>query len=201
MARPRIARARYRHDWTAAELRERLDYNPATGEFTTRPRKIGGISYFGKTRMPAVTISLKTLKGAWRPYYAHRLAWLWMTGQWPTEEIDHINGDSTDNRWSNLREATHAENNRNKPFYKGTSRFIGASFHKASGLWRADIQHRTIGYFKTREEAASAYAKVAKKLYGKFVHSTLLEYLSTGNSLQNQSSARLTTHKVERRKT
>ena len=164
-----------KNDWTAEELRAHLDYNPETGKWTTKPRPIGHINNFGKTRMPAETITLKSKDGKWRMYYAHRLAWLWMTGEWPTHEIDHINNISTDNRWVNLREATHTENNRNKDFLNllGKSGLIGASFHKGSGLWRATLKHKTIGYFRTAEEAHEAYKKAALELYGDFVHESL----------------------------
>lgn len=174
MAAPRVAPSTFRTDWTAEELRAHLDYNPETGKWTTKPRKIGTVQYFGKTRMPAETITLKSKDGAWRMYYAHRLAWLWMTGKWPTHEIDHINNDSTDNRWSNLRAATHTENNRNKSFASYTkSGLIGASLHKASGLWRATLRRKCLGYFKTAEEAHEAYNKAAQELYGEFAHTSL----------------------------
>jgi hypothetical protein len=174
MVAKKIGRPRYRCDLTAEELRERLDYNPDTGEFTTRPRKISRVLRFGKTRMPAAVIDLKGKDGVWRHYYAHRLAWLWKTGEWPNAEIDHINGDSTDNRWSNLREATHTQNNRNKDFAKRKkSGLVGANFHKASRLWRATLRRETIGYYKTEEEAHEAYERAARAAYGKFAHSSL----------------------------
>lgn len=174
MAAKKITRPLYRRDWTAADLRERLDYHPDTGEFWTRPRKIGTVQYFGKTRMPAVTITLRTEEGTYRHYYAHRLAWLWMTGEWPTAEVDHINNDSTDNRWMNLREASHTENNRNKEFAgRNGMGLLGAHYHKASGLWRATLKRKTLGYFKTAQEAHEVYKKAAVEAYGEFAHSSL----------------------------
>lgn len=170
MAKRKVTRRRT--DWTADELRAWLDYNPETGEFWTRPRKIGRTCEFGKTRVPAVVIDLKGKDGKWRHYYAHRLAWLWMTGEWPNDEVDHINTKSTDNRWSNLRQATHLQNNRNKDF-RDRNKLVGASFHKASGLWRADFQHKTLGYFKTPEEAHIAYRRAAIETYGEFLHDSL----------------------------
>jgi hypothetical protein len=167
-------RAWSRAQWTAEELRAHLTYDPETGEFWTKPRKIGTVQYFGKTRVPAVTISLKGKDGQWRHYYAHILAWLWMTGEWPADEIDHWNTNSVDNRWLNLREATHVENNRNKDFSKrARSGLVGAHYHKRSGLWKANIAHKTIGYFKTAEEAHEAYKNAAAQLYGNFAHKSL----------------------------
>lgn len=174
MAKKMVTRDAFRQYWTAERLRAWLDYNPETGEFTTRPRKIGTVQYFGKTRVPAETIQLKGPEGVWRRQYSHILAYLWMTGEWPSDEIDHENTDSTDNRWSNLRPATHTENNRNKSFRSYTkSGLLGASFHKGSGLWRATLRHKCIGYFKTAEEAHEAYKKAAREMYGEFAHSSI----------------------------
>src|SRR5215467_12123212 len=135
MAKKTVAqmRKRSRAQLTAAMLRDNVTYHPDSGEFWTKPRRIGTVQFFGKRRDPAVTLTLKGKDGKWRKYYAHILAWLWMTGEWPREEIDHIHNDPTDNRWKELREATHTENNRNKDF-RGRNKFVGASFHKASGL-------------------------------------------------------------------
>lgn len=174
MAKKRISQRTRKDDWTADKLRAHLDYKPETGEFWTRPRKIGTVQHFGKTRVPAVTIRLKEGDGVFRHYYAHRLAWLWMTGEWPRDEIDHINNNSTDNRWENLREASHIENNRNKDFRSGR-KLLGACFHKASGLWRAIIRGKNLGYFKTPEEAHVAYKRAAIEEYGEFAHDSIKE--------------------------
>jgi hypothetical protein len=92
-----------------------------------------------------------------------------MTGKWP-KEIDHIDGDPLNNKWSNLREATRSQNNANKVGIAGGLK--GASFHKASGLWRADIK-KGLGYFHTAQEAHEAYVVAAKKLHGEFCHGSL----------------------------
>jgi HNH endonuclease len=197
MAKENIAQSRAH--WTAAELREHLTYNPDTGEFWTTPRKIGTVSYFGKTRVPAVTIQLKGKDGKWRHYYAHILAWLWMTGEWPRDEIDHINTDSIDNRWVNLREGTHQQNNWNKDFAKRKKNgFLGAHYHKRSGLWRATLARKTLGYFKTPEEAHEAYKKAAIAKYGEFAHNSLSERLAPRNPVDDDASGGLGTDEVQR---
>lgn len=87
--------------------------------------------------------------------------------------VDHINRDSLDNRRSNLRLATTSQNGANRSANAGR-RFKGVTFDKSCGLWRAQIQPggrgRTIGRFKTEEEAARAYDDVALELWGDFAN-------------------------------
>lgn len=107
---------------------------------------------------------------------AHRVAFALMTGRWPVSEIDHINGDPSDNRWENLREATRAENCKNISIKRSnTSGAKGVHFEKRRQLWRADIysngQAKHIGYFSTVTEASAAYEAYAKIAHGEFYRS------------------------------
>ena len=100
-------------------------------------------------------------------YLAHRLAWLCVTGEWPENHIDHINGDRSDNRLINLREATPLENAQNNKLRSdNTSGFIGVSAHKASGKWTANIRVngalRYLGLFDDLSEAKTAYLSAKK---------------------------------------
>jgi len=104
---------------------------------------------------------------------AHRVAFVIMTGRWPFDEIDHINRVKDDNRWSNLRESTSAENNRNVDLTSlNTSGLRGVSWHKHTKKWRAQInasgRRCHIGYFRTKEDAHEAYKMEAMKLHGEF---------------------------------
>ena len=108
------------------ELKQILDYDPDTGLFRwkIKPRSqtdlgdIAGTLCQGYIR---ITINKKN-------YYAHRLAWLYMTGQWPVNTVDHINRIRNDNRISNLREATDQEQQFHLGEYKNnTSGFKGVS--------------------------------------------------------------------------
>jgi hypothetical protein len=111
---------------TAARLREVLNYNPKTGEFSWvqnwtpratlgfgkgRRKKVGTIKWCGRKRGQA---KYRVIGIDGRLYFAHRLAWLWMTGKWPKHEVDHRDRDGLNNRWRNLRDVTRKQNEANK---------------------------------------------------------------------------------------
>ena len=105
--------------------------------------------------------------------YAHRLAWFYMTGRWPSQVIDHIDGNRHNNSWSNLREATGSQNLMNSKVPKNnTSGFRGVSRFVQNGKWRAhvvkDHKQRHLGYFDTFEEACEAARKGAETHFGEF---------------------------------
>lgn len=104
-----------------------------------------------------------------RAYKLHRLAWFMVHAEW-AEEIDHINGDKSDNRIANLRSVTRAENMKNKPKYKqNSSGVIGVGWHKTTNKWIAKIRINGrdyhLGIFETIEGAAAARA-AAEVRYG-----------------------------------
>lgn len=103
----------YRNDLTADEVRGLLDYDPETGLFRWRKPGKGRISCHRRftgyvNKKGYVIIGIK-----YRPYLAHRLAWLWMTGDWPRGQLDHKDRNRSNNKWHNLREATSSEQNLN----------------------------------------------------------------------------------------
>jgi transcriptional regulator of met regulon len=158
-------------------LKTLLVYDPATGYFTWLPRE--GSRSAGWNRQFAGKIAGCGVNGYAkigirdRPYRTHRLAWFYMTGRWPLHEIDHINQNRTDNRWSNLREATTSQNLCNRArFVRNKSGYKGVALHKHSGLWKAEISFECkrlcIGYYKTPEAAYGAYCEKAKELHGEF---------------------------------
>ena len=107
-----------------------------------------------------------------RRYQAHRLAWFYMHGRWPADQIDHANNLPDDNRLVNLREATAAQNQANQG-RKSNARFLkGVSFDQKSGRFRARITQmyrtETIGFFDTEEQAHAAYCRRAAELFGEF---------------------------------
>jgi hypothetical protein len=102
---------------------------------------------------------------------AHRVAWLIMTDEWPTHEVDHRLGKRGDNRWSELRHADNQQQAQNAKLRKdNTSGFKGVSWFQ--GKWGSHIRHEGklihLGYFDTAPEAGAAYAEAAIRLYGEF---------------------------------
>lgn len=162
--------AKARNELTAEMLRADLHYSPDTGAFrwrTPRPKIVVG-SIAGTLQSGYWTIHLRG-----EDYHAHRLAWLYEFGRWPTVEIDHINRDKLDNRLCNLREASRSQNNANigLPAHN-TSGFKGVSYFKQTGKWTAyitrDGKRRHLGTYTTAEAAAAAYDQAAIALFGRF---------------------------------
>jgi hypothetical protein len=153
-----------------ARLRAILHYDPETGEFRWRKRM--------SPRAPAGHIAGTLTRDGYRViaingrnYRAHRLAWLYVTGEWRTETIDHRDGDPSNNRWNNLRRATRSQNCANRGLPRNNSCGLkGVSWDGWS--WRATVhkegRRHYLGSFSTPEAAHAAYAKAARKLFGKF---------------------------------
>jgi len=108
-------------------------------------------------------------------YLSHRLAWLYVTGHWPADQIDHINGVKDDNRFCNLREATNSENKRNTGLYRNnTSGYKGVYLDKRNKEWTAKIRlhgvYKYLGSFTDITDAAAAYAAASAKHHGVFAN-------------------------------
>ena len=105
-------------------------------------------------------------------YYASRLAWLYMKGDWPSREIDHRDLDKTNERWRNLRHATHAQNQSNSRARRHNRSGLKGVSAVASGRFQAKIQvagkTKHLGYFKTAARAHAVYRKAAVMRHGKF---------------------------------
>lgn len=119
----------------------------------------------------------RVIKVGGKKYYAHRLAWFLTHGVWPSHQIDHINGNPSDNRLRNLRIATQSENNRNcGANKKNTTGYKGVTFHKRDGRYQSQIRINGdriyLGYFLTAEEAYASYCEAAGKHHGKFARLT-----------------------------
>lgn len=159
---------------TLDRLKSLLDYDPVTGDFvwlqkTCRSRNLIGkvAGYFG-SRYIEIRIDNKT-------YLAHRLAYFYMTREWPTDQIDHKNLDKHDNSWANLRPANQFQNCANRAALSTNSsgmKGVRVNPCSKSRPWRADIwfdnKSMCLGTFKTIEEAGAAYLGAAKVLRGEF---------------------------------
>lgn len=153
---------------TAEYLRSILNYDQETGIFTRKVStahnvKVGDVAGCSNGR-GYLQITVQS-----RAYKAHRLAWLYIHGVWPTDQLDHINRDRSDNRISNLRDVTNKQNLQNAGKYShNTSGHTGVHWYKPYSKWVAQITHNQkkihLGYFENLEEALAA-RKAAEKFY------------------------------------
>jgi hypothetical protein len=144
---------------TAERLRELLDYDPDTGVFVWKGRRAGRLA--GRIQHQGyVEICVDQ-----KLYQAHRLAWLYVHGRWPAEQIDHRDLDKGNNAIANLREATRAQNRANqRPTSRNLLGVKGVS--KKGNRFKAVFRGKSIGYFRTLEEAAAAHATASKAYFG-----------------------------------
>lgn len=104
-------------------------------------------------------------------YYAYRIAWLLSQGRWPTGQIDHIDGNPSNNRLSNLRDVSKSVNQQNRKHCNTTnqSKLLGVSSHKQTGKFQAEIKicgaSKYLGLFATPQEAHAAYLKEKRNLH------------------------------------
>lgn len=155
----------------AEYLREILDYEPETGAFTWK-KKIASKVVVGTTAGGVYTLGYVVIGIGGRIYYAHRLAWLYMTGNWPAQ-VDHRDGDKANNMWANLRLATSQQNalNSKRP-RTNTSGLKGVSWHKAAKKWAAAItidgRATHLGLYEDAELAHAAYMAAASTVQPEF---------------------------------
>lgn len=151
---------------TAENVRSLIVYDPETGAMSL----ISGLGRRTGTKDKYLRI---TIHGCTFP--VHRLAWLYMTGEWPLHHIDHRDRDRRNNKWSNLRQATPAENSMNQVAHRdNTSGFKGVTSNPNSKAnpWRAYIGRsggkRYLGSFPTAEQAHEKYLEEATRRFGEY---------------------------------
>lgn len=155
-------------------LKYHLKYNPKTGIFTWKvPR-----AYWQKVNSVAGNIDISEKAGSYISikiygvkYKAHRLAWLYMTGEWPSHEIDHKDTDGLNNKWKNLRKCNYSQNACNRKIStRNTSGVKGVQIRGSK--FRVAVQvnknRHNIGTFETLEAAKLAYARASKKLHKEY---------------------------------
>ena len=157
---------------TQFELKTVLDYNQDTGVFTwkvnkSKRTKAGDVAGWKDNGYVNISINGKS-------YKAHRLAWLYIYGQFPENLIDHINSNRSDNRICNLRKATYLENSQNYKTPKtNTSGIKNVSWYKNLKKWVVTIgvngKKKTIGYFEDLEFAELVAIEAREKYHKEFV--------------------------------
>lgn len=150
---------------TQARLKELLRYEESTGEFfwavNRRRARAGNLAgNVESTGYWHIMIDYKA-------YLAHRLVWLYVHGQLPTQQIDHINGDKLDNRLCNLRLTSQRQNMQNRKEHR-QGRLVGALFCKRQCKWisriSVDGRRLRLGSFSTEQEAHAAYLQALTQL-------------------------------------
>ncbi|WLW59841.1 HNH endonuclease signature motif containing protein [Achromobacter aegrifaciens] len=161
----------------AALVRELLDYDPFSGVFTWKARedapKQWNVRYAGKAAGCVEGFYGYALIGIdGKNHRANRLAWLHFYGQWPEGVVDHKNGVRTDNRISNLRDVSKSVNGQNQRTATRKNRstgLLGASLHKRTGKFRADIRvdgrTKFLGNYDSAEEAHQVYLAAKRALH------------------------------------
>lgn len=160
-------------DITGSLLEDHFRVNPATGEVWYQTRwgnwlEAGNQTWngYGVVTYYACRIKIRI----------HHLVWCWVHGRWPTGELDHTNGDRSDNRIENLREVTVSQNRTNKRIQTNNkSGLKWVYLCSQTGRWRAEVspmkalggkKHRSL--HSTREEAYQAACAAAQRLHGAF---------------------------------
>lgn len=161
-------------------LRELIEYSPDTGVFVWRRRDgarpewnnryAGHVAGYFR---PDGYVILSFYK---QRYLAHRVAWLYVHGHWPADEIDHADGDPSNNRLANLREATAQQNNRNRAPNRTTGSGIkGVGWYRVTKRWMAQIKVNRkkiwLGYHVRFEDAVAARRAAEARYFGEFVRS------------------------------
>ena len=151
---------------TRDELAAVLRYDAGTGEFdwleAGRGRNAGRAGTLGGNGYRQITVH-------GRKYQAHRLAILALTGEWPAADVDHINGNRTDNSAANLRCVPRALNMQNQHTIQGRSKtgVRGVSWHKAAAKWVARIGRQHLGLYATIQEASAARQRAETRVFTK----------------------------------
>jgi hypothetical protein len=160
---------------SAERLRELLDYDPETGVFTWRGRPGNGVRA-GAVAGRVLSTGYRSIKVDRVEHFAHRLVFLYVTGAWPQQEVDHVDCVKDNNRWANLRDVDHSTNKRNLRRALSTNRLgvLGVDRYR-TGKYRAtargiDGRQVHLGHHKTIEEASAAFKAFKAQLPGAVVH-------------------------------
>lgn len=167
MAKKTEAQIEKENNFTYEQIVKKFIYDPETGCFYKRERVDVLDGWYGYRRLSIGTAGKRKF------IKAHRAAFIYMTGKWPTFHIDHIDTDKGNNKWDNLREAEIYQNLSNmKKFKSNTSGFKGVHQRKCDGRFVAYIGHKKkkihLGTFCTAELAYAAYCAKSDELHKEF---------------------------------
>ena len=166
------------NELTQEKLKIKVHFDPNSGIFT-KPKKIdkygrisGGFN-IGSINKVGNGIGKKYQKISvdGKAYLGHRLAWLYIYGNWPKNQIDHIDGNSLNNSINNLRDVSRIENSQNirSPSSNNKTGYLGVFLHKQTGKYRTRIMVNKkiveLGLFKNPEDAHAAYINAKRELH------------------------------------
>lgn len=165
-----VATKKYRYgylldDLTQETLKTILSYDPKTGLFVRLAgQNVGQVAGSRNPNNGNVQIRVSG-----RLYLAHRLAYLYMTGEWPKDEIDHDDGNRSNNCWRNLRPATHAENHQNEKRRTDNKTGCSGVHRREDGLYEArvnvNLERHVLGFFENLSEAVAARIAAKARLH------------------------------------
>lgn len=152
---------------TQDDFHAMFEYVGTTGQlihrYTVKGGKIKGSVAGSPHNQGYIQICIRRKK-----YLLHRIIWFYHYGYWPGQ-LDHIDGDRSNNRLENLRECSYSQNHGNKRLNRNnTSGAKGVTLNKATRKWRAQLAHRYVGEYATFAEAVAAYDAAARIHYGEF---------------------------------
>lgn len=152
-----------------SQLKDVLRYDPESGRWTRltgcRKGQIAAEFSFDKN-------GYRIIYFAGKSYRAARLAYFYVTGVWPVE-VDHIDLDKSNDKWSNLREATSSQNKFNRRVQENNKRRLkGVGWHVRNGKWRARLRQKDILLSDCPAAAHFAYIVAANKAFGEFARAS-----------------------------
>lgn len=159
------------NELTHARLVELLSYDPETGVFRWRVNRSNVKA--GAIAGTHVSKGYYGIRIDGKLHYIHRLAWFYVTGEWPPKDVDHKNLIRSDNRFDNLRLASSSQNKMNKRAQRNNRLGVkGVSYDHRYDWYQARIKvngkQKTIGVFKSVDDAAKAYERAANENFGEF---------------------------------
>ena len=147
-------------------MKQHVDYDPETGHFYTT-----GLKYSNKPKGSIAGTVHKTkgyryltIKG--KTYRAQRVAFLFMTGNWPSKQVDHINGIKDDNRWVNLRDVSPLINSENRGMWStNLSGYKGVGWNKNCSKWQVLCRYKSVQLYKGLYEDVHEAGRIAAETY------------------------------------